>query len=94
MSLGLNMSTKPQKKVVVLHSGGLDSTVCLLLAISRGYKVLSLGVNYNQHHVIELDYAAKQCERFGIDRKVISVTWCRRRFNIDHLCRLNIDQGL
>lgn len=69
------MPTKPQKKVVVLHSGGLDSTVCMLLAISRGYKVLSLGVNYNQHHVIELDYAAKQCERFGIDRKVISVTW-------------------
>lgn len=69
------MTAKQKKKVVVLHSGGLDSTVCLLLAISRGHEVVSLGVNYNQHHHVELDYAAKQCTRFEIERKVISVAW-------------------
>jgi 7-cyano-7-deazaguanine synthase len=69
------MSIKHPKKVVVLHSGGLDSTVCLQLAISRGYEVVSLGVNYNQHHQIELNYAAKQCALRGIERKVISVAW-------------------
>ncbi len=67
-------SAKP-KKIVVLHSGGLDSTVCLKLALSKGYEVLSLGVNYNQHHHVELDYAAKQCAELGVPRKVISVVW-------------------
>jgi 7-cyano-7-deazaguanine synthase len=64
-----------KKQVVVLHSGGLDSTVCLLLAISRGYNVVSLGIDYNQTHRIELDYAASQCVRFGIERRVIRVSW-------------------
>ena len=54
-----------KKKIVVLHSGGLDSTVCLHMAVSRGHDVVSIGVNYNQHHHIELDYAAKQCARLG-----------------------------
>lgn len=64
-----------KKQVVVLHSGGLDSTVCLLLAISRGHDVLSLGIDYNQTHRIELDYAAAHCARFGVERKVIRVSW-------------------
>ena len=64
-----------KKKVVVLHSGGLDSTVCLHMAVVRGHEVLSLGVNYNQHHHVELDYAAKQCATLGVERKVISVAW-------------------
>lgn len=65
------------RKVVVLHSGGLDSTVCVLLAKSRGHDVLSLGVSYNQHHHIELDYAAAQCARLGIERRVVSVSWSK-----------------
>ena len=63
------------KQVVVLHSGGLDSTVCLLLAISRGHEVISLGVDYNQTHRIELDYATSQCKRFGVERRIIRVSW-------------------
>lgn len=62
-----------KKKVVVLHSGGLDSTVCLHMAVSRGHEVVSRGVSYNQHHQVELDYAAKQCANLGVERKVISV---------------------
>lgn len=64
-----------KKQVVVLHSGGLDSTVCLLLAVSRGYHVVSLGIDYNQTHRVELDYATAQCLRFGIERRVIRVSW-------------------
>jgi 7-cyano-7-deazaguanine synthase len=64
-----------KKDVVVLHSGGLDSTVCLLLAMSRGHNVVSLGIDYNQTHRIELDYAENQCVRFGVDRRVIRVSW-------------------
>lgn len=64
-----------KKNVVVLHSGGLDSTVCLLLAKARGHKVISLGVDYNQTHRIELDYAEKQCVSNDIERKIIKVSW-------------------
>lgn len=62
-------------KVVVLHSGGLDSTVCLLLALEAGNEVLSVGINYGQHHLIEMEYAAAQCRRFQVQRKVLNVEW-------------------
>jgi len=71
------MAVKEKMKIVVLHSGGLDSTVCLLLAQSRGHEVVSLGVSYNQHHHVELDYAVAQCSRFGIERKTVSVAWSK-----------------
>lgn len=63
------------KTVLVLHSGGLDSTVCLLLARSRGHRAISLGIDYNQTHSVELSYAAVQCAKYGIERKIIRVSW-------------------
>jgi 7-cyano-7-deazaguanine synthase len=62
-------------KIVVLHSGGLDSTVCLLMARKTDANVLSLGFDYGQRHKIELDYAAAQCERFRVTRKVLKLGW-------------------
>lgn len=69
-------------KCVVLHSGGLDSTVCLLLARSKGCTPLSLGIAYGQRHDVELSYANAQCARFGIERRVIDVGWTTPRINI------------
>jgi 7-cyano-7-deazaguanine synthase len=60
---------------VVLHSGGLDSTACLLLARKHGRTPLSLGISYGQRHDIELRFAAEQCQRFGIERRVVDVNW-------------------
>ncbi len=62
-------------RAVVLHSGGLDSTVCLLMAQQRGRQVLSLGIDYGQRHHIELDYAIAQCKQFEVERKVLRVGW-------------------
>ena len=62
-------------RCVVLHSGGLDSTVCLLLARKHGRIPRSLGISYGQRHDVELAYAARQCERFGIERHVLDVAW-------------------
>lgn len=76
------MSIKRKKSVVVLHSGGLDSTVCVHLARSKGHDVLSLGINYNQHHLVELEYAAKQCAALGVNRRVISVAWDKPSLHI------------
>lgn len=64
-------------KALILHSGGLDSTVCLLLAREKGREVVSFGVDYGQKHRIELDYAAMQCQRFDVERRVVNVTWAK-----------------
>lgn len=54
---------------VVLHSGGLDSSVALVFAIATGYdKVISFGVNYNQKHSKELDFARRFAERYNVER--------------------------
>lgn len=68
-------TTFKRPKCIVLHSGGLDSTVCLLLARSRGRDPRSMGLNYGQRQQIELDFARRQCERFGIERHVVDVVW-------------------
>lgn len=62
-------------KVLVLHSGGLDSTTCLLLAREKGCEVVSLGIDYAQRNRVELDFATQQCTRFDVPRKVIQVHW-------------------
>ncbi len=65
------------RKTLVLHSGGMDSTVCLLLAKEQGREVVSLGIDYGQKSRAELQYAIEQCRRHGIERKVINVAWDR-----------------
>jgi 7-cyano-7-deazaguanine synthase len=63
--------------ILVLHSGGLDSTVCLLLARERRANVVSLGIDYGQKHRVELKYAARQCRRFKVKRRVVRVSWTK-----------------
>jgi 7-cyano-7-deazaguanine synthase len=62
-------------KALVLHSGGLDSTVCVLKALEIGRDVVSLGIDYGQRHRIEMEYAKVQCERFGVERRQLRVEW-------------------
>jgi 7-cyano-7-deazaguanine synthase len=63
------------KKAIVLHSGGLDSTVCLLLAREQGAQVISLGIDYGQKHIVELHYANVQCAKYKIERVMLRVAW-------------------
>ena len=69
-------------KCIVLHSGGLDSTACLLLARKHGRVPQSLGIAYGQRHDIENNYAAEQCRRFGIERRIVDVHWHRPEIDI------------
>ena len=62
-------------KAIVLHSGGMDSSVALLLARREGRDPLSLGFDYGQRHSVELMYAARLCDREGIARRVLEVKW-------------------
>ena len=60
---------------IVLHSGGMDSSVALLLARREGCDPLSLGIDYGQRHSVELLYASRLCERERIPRRVLEVKW-------------------
>lgn len=43
-----------ENKSLVLFSGGQDSTLCLMWALSKYEEVFTIGFNYNQTHKIEL----------------------------------------
>lgn len=69
-------------KSLVLHSGGLDSTLCLLMAIETKHTVISLGIDYGQRHRIELEYASAQCRKYDIERRVLKVEWDKLKHEI------------
>lgn len=50
---------KLNKNGVILLSGGLDSTVTLYLAKSKGYNLTALIFDYGQRHKRELEFAKK-----------------------------------
>ena len=62
-------------RVIVLHSGGMDSTTCLFKAKAEGAEVYSLGIDYGQRLAVEMIFAAKQCAALSVPREVISVEW-------------------
>lgn len=57
------------KRAVVIHSGGMDSSICLALAIKEFgvNNVVSLSFCYNQRHSTELVQAQKICCNWGVD---------------------------
>lgn len=66
-------------RLVVLHSGGLDSSVCLLLGKQQGFSVVSLGIDYGQRHRVELQFAERLCERLKVPRRMLRVEWDKPR---------------
>lgn len=63
------------KKAVVIHSGGMDSSLCLALAIREfnPNDVLSLSFAYHQRHTIELQQAAKISAYFQVDHTIVPI---------------------
>lgn len=63
------------KKAVVIHSGGMDSSICLALAIQEfGVSaVTSLSFSYSQRHSIELQQAKKIALSWRVDHHIISL---------------------
>lgn len=64
-----------QKKAVVVHSGGMDSSLCLGLAVKEfgASNVLSLSFTYNQRHSEEINRARKISEHFKVDHTVLEI---------------------
>ena len=64
-----------QKKAVVVHSGGMDSSLCLALAVKEfgAENVLSLSFTYNQRHALELNRARKISDFFKVDHMELNL---------------------
>lgn len=68
-----------KKQAIVVHSGGMDSSICLALALSKhgADEVLSLTFSYGQRHALELQRAAELCARWGVDHVVLDVDFLK-----------------
>lgn len=53
-------------KTVLVHSGGMDSTVLLYSLLDAGAEVLALSVNYGQRHARELEFARGLTAELGV----------------------------
>jgi 7-cyano-7-deazaguanine synthase len=58
-------------KVIVLYSGGLDSTVLLYDLLGTGHEVKALSVHYGQRHARELDAAAGLASDTGVEHRIV-----------------------
>lgn len=62
-------------KALVLFSGGLDSTVCLGMAVEKygASEVLALSIYYGQKHKKELEASEKLAEHYGVKRLTLDL---------------------
>ena len=58
-------------KAVVLLSGGLDSTVCMAVAQSKGYELFPISFNYNQRHARELKSASSIANHYKVTKHLV-----------------------
>lgn len=80
-----------KKKAVVIHSGGMDSSLCLALAVKEfgAENVLSLSFSYSQRHSIELERAQKIASYFKVDNIVLEIN-CLSQITESALTNSNI----
>ncbi len=60
--------------VVVLLSGGMDSTTLLYRAVEDCDKVRAISFNYGQRHKKELDYAIRTTELLQIEHEIVDLS--------------------
>ena len=68
-----------QKKALVVHSGGMDSSLCLALAVREfGAANVTVSFNYDQRHHDEINRAQRICAAWKVDHIVLSLV--RKRY--------------
>lgn len=67
---------KFRKKAIVVHSGGMDSSTCLFIAIKEhgAENILSLTFSYGQRNSTELERAEAMCRKSGVDHVVLDIS--------------------
>ena len=66
------------KSVIVLMSGGLDSSVLTYKLAMEYPKVLAIGFDYGQKNKNELEAAKKICKDFGIEYRILDATFIEK----------------
>ena len=61
------------EKVLVLFSGGADSTLLLKLAEKKKKEVFALMIDYEQRNVKELEFASKYCDKNNVQYKRVAI---------------------
>lgn len=62
------------KQVILLLSGGIDSTTLLAKLKKEDYEVVAISFSYGQKHEIELAYAKKNAEKYNVkDHRIIKI---------------------
>lgn len=73
--------TRPALSVVVLASGGMDSTTALYQATQTHHVVGALSFHYgSKHNAREIPYARYHCKKLGIPHQVIRLGFMDRLF--------------
>ena len=67
------MGAPPVGRALVLLSGGLDSTVCLAIAVRDAPAVTAVTVDYGQRHRVELESAARVAAAFDAEQLVVDL---------------------
>ena len=58
---------------MVLHSGGQDSTTCLVWALKKFKKVYLISFDYGQRHKIELKAAKRIAKKLKLSHKIVRI---------------------
>jgi 7-cyano-7-deazaguanine synthase len=64
---------KRKERVVVLVSGGIDSTVTLHLVGKCGFSAFALIFDYSQRHTKEIDLAIKNARKCGVRYELLKI---------------------
>ena len=64
-----------KKQAIVVHSGGMDSSLCLGIAVREfgAANVLALSFDYGQRHRVELTQAKKIADYFKVDHAILKL---------------------
>lgn len=61
-------------KSIVVHSGGMDSSVLLYQLVQNGDEVKTISIDYGQRHKKEILQAKKMAESLGIEHQIADLT--------------------
>jgi 7-cyano-7-deazaguanine synthase len=78
------MNSGLSKNIVILYSGGMDSSVALYKYANK----IRLAVSFNygsKHNKIEIEYAARNCKELGIEHRIIEIDMNKMGFVSDLL---------
>ena len=62
------------KKIIIVLSGGMDSTTLLYYALNLKYEVVAISFDYGQKHRKELDYARATCKENNLQHKIVDLS--------------------